>query len=269
MKKIIEKKVKKILLASIALMILYISTNTGIASNVAYAADSFVTIKVEQVFVTNAEMSTAVFTYMLNPLDANNPMPSESSESGYSFSILGNGYTEIGPIRFLEQGAYYYEIQQVITADNPNYSYDKRVFSVEIHVDERINAYVVIFNEAGDKEESIVFHNAYKNGNGGSPEPPEPTTEPTTEPPEPPEPPGPAEPPEPPIEPPPAIEPPDGGDETDITDPDIPEGEFPNEGPKTGDDTNTAFDMSMLIIGVMLVSGAASFLIASKRRRKG
>jgi len=221
-----------------------------------YAADNTISITVEQIYSAPAGTSGDTFTYILKPLLPDNPMPLGSTPAGFTFTVTGSSSKIVGPITYSEQGLYLYELYQVTGQGDRGYIYDRRVFTVEVHVDEHLNAYVVIRNGSGDKELSIVFVNEYRPG-GENPEPPDV-----------PEPPDPIVTTDPPTDPPPPVEPPDGGNEVDVPDTNVPGSEFPGEGPKTGDDSNMLFDVMLFSFGSLLFIGATLFLIISKKRGK-
>ena len=286
----IQRKKRKTTLCLIMVFIMMLMTVT---SMVAHAAAGSVSITVRQTYSTSSASAANTFGYILKPLNSDNPMPAGSASDGYSFTIAGNRSTIIGPIDVRQQNIYRYELRQVITRQTSGYTYDRRVYTVELHVDEDLNVTTIVKNELNEKESAIVFANAY-NAGGGTVDPPAPTTTPTTPPtttptttPSTPRPtttptttpaPTPTGGPiatAPPRESPPATD-------TDGT-PDIPgDIELPETGtdpggsrpgpgiygPKTGDDSNSMFYIILFALGGLLVVGTTVCLIVIGKRKK-
>jgi len=261
------------------------------------AADGSAGFTVEQTYSTSDSTAAATFTYRLKPLDPENPMPLGSTIDGYTFRITGNASVLIGPIYYSKTGMYVYTINQVIAASNQNYSYDRRVYTVEIHVDESLNTFVIVKNESGNKLGAIEFSNSYNAPDitdpPDTPDPPKPTdpekpTEPPVKPPT--DPPGPIDIPEPPVTntnngtdigdgstPVTGLNPAapveqenEVGIDIDIENTDMPvSGLRPaTDGPKTGDDSNTLFDIILFGAGGLLTVTAIVVLLASRKRNK-
>ena len=272
-----NRQLIKISSALCAIMIFVMISATA-APTVANA-DSSVYLTVRQVFSNSSSSPTATFSYRLAPLDADIPMPSGSTAEGYSFQITGNESAVIGPMSYTREGIYRYELYQAIGTEAQGYIYDRRIYTIKIHVDESLNAYVIVLNANGTKADEIVFTNRYESGGGWT------------------IPPTPIYPPVPPVTPITPVTPPDPIEETEveIEDKDPPgseaielypsyeieiedkqppgEGE-PGEkrpgiiGPKTGDESNTMLDIILFGAGGLLVIGAAITLIAGKKRDK-
>jgi len=203
------------------------------ASIPAYAAENPLSITVEQAVNTSSSPAGSTFKYGLKPLGPGTPMPQGSTESGYTFTITGNSIKDVGPMDYDRQGRYRYELFQVIEAEKPGWTYDKRLYTVEVHVGESLRISLVVINVDGTKEDGIRFENKYQ----------EPPTDPST----PTVPPGPTDPPKP------------GG-----------EGK-PDEGkpgPLTGDDTQAAIFYAMFVFGSIAATGAVIYLIMGKRHKK-
>ena len=132
------------------------------AQSVAHAASKPVKITVSQIFSASSAPAGDVFTYILKPIGTGVPMPAYSGTRGYAFSIAGNGSVEIGPLTYGSQGVYRYEIFQEIDSYKSGYSYDRRTFAVEVHVDEELRAAVVAFVDIDRKVNNIAFENGYK-----------------------------------------------------------------------------------------------------------
>lgn len=126
-----------------------------------YAADNPLNLTVEQVFHTSSDLADATFTYILKPLEAGNPMPAGSTAAGYTFTIASSNSIQIGPLSYSRQGVFRYEVYQVIDTEKPNYTYDKRVYTVEMYVDGDLKVEIVVLNQDGTKADNIEFENGY------------------------------------------------------------------------------------------------------------
>ena len=283
---------------------------------VVFAADNTASLIVEQVYSASSGAADATFTYRLKAHEKDTPMPSGGTADGYTFRITGSGSAVVGPISYSSQGIYRYSLYQVIAADNSSYTFDRRVYMIEVHVDESLNAYVIVKNANGTKVGSIVFINSYDPGDPPGPtDPPDPpptdppptTPPPTTPPPTTPPPTTPPPTTPPPTPPPPTPTPvtpelpepqnpvdefdfengntPGAGVDPPITDNglDIDDGwtpatglypsiNLPNagiDGPKTGDDSNTLFDIILFSSGGLLFMIAIVVIIRGRKRSRG
>ena len=132
---------------------------SALAPLTAYAANSPLITVNQVIYAITAFDDT--FTYILKPLEPGNPMPAGSTAQGYTFTITGTGSVEIELPNYNRQGLYLYELSQVIATKNPGYTYDRRVYTIEVHVDAALDVKVVVFNENGTKAEEITFQNTY------------------------------------------------------------------------------------------------------------
>jgi len=98
-----------------------------------------VNLTVHQRFESNVPANMAsTFTYLLTPLEATNPMPSSmnaagSTAAGYTFTITGTTEVQIGPMWFDTLGTYSY-VLRVVASDADGYTYDERVYRIDVHV---------------------------------------------------------------------------------------------------------------------------------------
>ena len=133
----------------------------------AYAAANPLKLTVRQAFAGPVTDNT--FTYQFKALDAGNPMPAGSTaDGGYSFTIAGSGSAQIGPLSFARPGTYRYQVSQLIGTEKPGYTYDKRVYTVEVYVDAALAVDVVVKNQDGTKANGISFENSCKVPGGDS-----------------------------------------------------------------------------------------------------
>ena len=174
MENILGTNAKKVLCMAAAAIMLLITC----APQAANAAVEPPRITVNQVFTTTG--GADAFTYILKPLESGNPMPEGSIAEGYTFTITGTGSLTIKLTPFSQDGVYRYKLYQVLGAAKPGYTYDKRVYTIEIHMYEELYVIVIVYNEDGTKAGTILFQNSYSGS--GTTEPP-PTDPPTTTPP--------------------------------------------------------------------------------------
>ena len=153
-----KMKGKRALLAATLLVVMLIV----LASPTAYAAADSIRITVKQEFTTVSASADGTFAYRLKPLGPGNPMPMESTADGYTFDITGTDSREIGPFSCNQPGVYCYELFQVIETEKPGYTYDKRVYTIEVHVDGALDMKIVVRNQNGEKEGDIEFRNCYR-----------------------------------------------------------------------------------------------------------
>ncbi|MCL2670930.1 MAG: hypothetical protein FWF10_02710 [Clostridiales bacterium] len=149
-----NKKLKRLLCAT--LLLLLALTPLG-----ARAANEPAAFKVEQVFSTTSTAAAAAFTYRLTARQADSPMPAGSTAAGYTFTITGTGSVQIGPFAIGEPGLYRYTLTQITETEKSGYSYDRRIYDIELHVDESREVQILAYNADGTKAEQIMFENSY------------------------------------------------------------------------------------------------------------
>ena len=142
----------------IMMIVMLVVTSVPLTS---YAAANPLDITVKQAFATSSAGADATFTYQLKPLESGNPLPAGSAADGYLFDITGTAATDIELPVYGQQGIYRYELLQVINAEKPGYTYDRRVYTIEIYADTAQSAEVIVYNQQGEKEGSIEFQNSY------------------------------------------------------------------------------------------------------------
>ena len=248
MERILGTNAKKALCMAAATIILLITC----ASPASGAAAGQPTITINQVFASSG--GSDVFTYRLSPDETGSPMPEGSTAEGYTFTIAGTSSLTLELAPYSSEGVYRYKLFQVIGAEKPGYAYDKRVYTIEVHVYEELYIIIVVYNEDFSKAGTITFQNSYS-GNGTTDPPPTdppPTNPPPTDPP--PTDPPPTEPP--PIEPPltelPPTNPPGGGGNGSL--------------PKTGDESKYNTFLTMFVLSAISSIGASIYLIAGRKR---
>ena len=129
----------------------------------AYAAGpGQVTLAVNQIFSVGGSSAppSEIFAYRLEPKSASNPMPEGSGPDRYTFTVAGTKAARIGPISFREAGTYIYELNCVAGTD-AGYTYDRQVYTIEIHVRDDLTVISIVYMSDGVKASDIVFAHAY------------------------------------------------------------------------------------------------------------
>ena len=145
-------------IAALAMVLSVLSAATAAA----FGADNLLKIEVRQVFKTTSDTAGKTFAYRLRPLEEGCPMPPGSAADGYSFTIAGNGRKALGPLDFGQPGIYRYELSQAVAAEKPGYTYDRRVYRIEVYMGSTKGASVIVSNTDGTKAGGIEFVNGYK-----------------------------------------------------------------------------------------------------------
>jgi pilin isopeptide linkage protein len=143
-------------------------------------------IKIRQVFITSVASADGTFTYVLKPLKADNPMPKGSAADGYMFEISGNAEKTLVMPEYNREGIYVYELRQLIEAKKQDYTYDEKVYIIEIYVsyvnlaNSELEITVIVMNEDTTKviDGNIGFVNRYSPPpvDPSTPTPPSPST---------------------------------------------------------------------------------------------
>lgn len=127
-----------------------------------------VQVPVKQIFTVkqgNLPEGGDVFYYQLTPQKAENPMPAESKDGAYSFSLKNSQEGTLQEITYNKIGDYEYQIEQTVSEKKEGYWYDRKTYSVEVSVRSRedggLYADLILKNEAGEKVEAASFTNTY------------------------------------------------------------------------------------------------------------
>ena len=158
MKERIYSGYRKALCAAMALVMILLI----IAPAAAYAGENPLRFSVTQTFTAYPASADGAFAYRLKPLVSGAPMPPGSAADRYDFSLAGTKGVQIGPMNYTRQGIYKYELFQLIGTEKPGYTYDKRVYTLEVYVDSALEAKLTIKNQDGAKAGGIEFRNSYK-----------------------------------------------------------------------------------------------------------
>ena len=103
---------------------------------------------------------TQRFSYLLRPQGTAAPMPSGSGPEGYVFTMAGSSELEIGPMDFSEPGIYRYELS-CTTKDMPAYAIDRRVYTIEVQVNNGQMPLILVYGAGGEKTTQIYFLHRY------------------------------------------------------------------------------------------------------------
>lgn len=123
-------------------------------------------IPVSQTFsVYNTEPSeiSDVFNYSFTAKEEGVPMPDGCSGNVYNFSLKGNGKTVIPDIEYTHAGVYKYTLKQIIPAEDDDYTYDKTVYNIEVHIrnsGEELISDLIVYSDSY-KSKEIIFKNSY------------------------------------------------------------------------------------------------------------
>lgn len=136
-----------------------------------------------KVYNTDSSNINGKFEYVFASKEQGTPMPEGSGADGYSFFLEGDQSTVIPAITYVHAGVYKYTLQQVIATEKSGYSYDRRIFDIEVHVrnqGDTLSVDIVAYDGDSAKVQSISFANSYT----AATEPPatKPTAEPTVKP---------------------------------------------------------------------------------------
>ena len=156
---LIRQRIPVILLTLICLV------GTLSVSNAHAAGAAQVTFTVRQQLMSNS-MSTPpneVFTYQLSPQTPDAPMPQGSGMQAHRFSVKGTSDVDIGPISFSTPGLYVYTLS-CTTPDMPNYSKNRKMYTIEVHISNESEASVIYLGEDA-KAEELAFEHIYSDNN--------------------------------------------------------------------------------------------------------
>ncbi|MCL2589222.1 MAG: hypothetical protein FWD84_07425 [Oscillospiraceae bacterium] len=163
---------RKVILAAMLVLVFLVSVLPGAAAYAAAGAE--VTLTVQQTFANHGPSAppSDVFTYRLIPQTSNAPMPVGSNSEDHTFIIAGTRTGQIGPITFTAAGVYTYELR-CVTADQPGYTIDRRVYTIEVHITENLEALLIYIN-GDNKVTELTFAHSYRTPESppGPPSPP-------------------------------------------------------------------------------------------------
>jgi pilin isopeptide linkage protein len=199
----------------------------------------------------------SAFTFRLTAQNAANPMPAGSVNGVKNITIIGSGEGEFGVWSYNKEGVYYYSVSEVDFGES-GYIYDTAVYTITDIVREENGRLVLsraVTNAYNKPVTSLGFINSYKyggsggpGGSGGSGWPGGPggtggSGWPGDK----------------------IVNPPYGI--TNIGDPQVPLTNKPNgiDVPKTGDNLATGLFTALLVLGILLTTGATVYLLSGRR----
>lgn len=129
-----------------------------------------VPLTVKQTFdITNISDKKDIDTaavYELSVVSPDAPMPEDSRNGKFTFTLDANNPEYILPLVFTHEGEFQYEIKQ-ITGKKDFYSYDNKVYQVHIWIKNDgktgLVPQVVVDTRNSEKCDEIVFNNRYNN----------------------------------------------------------------------------------------------------------
>lgn len=162
-------RMNKIRAAQSTLLILLLIIFAVVSIRTVSAAEmATATIRVEQSFTVNDSRWTPddTFSYVMEPEDVSSPMPQGTEQGAYHFTLKGDGHVDVGPMTYTRTGQYIYTLQQEITQEKEDYTYDEEVYRVTVTVRNAENGGLSATvelprDESGYKEEKIKFENSY------------------------------------------------------------------------------------------------------------
>lgn len=140
------------------------------------------TFKVENI---SPEKVNQIGIYKLSAMNSETPMPEDSIDGNYIFSIKGNNKQVTIPLEYVHGGIYSYKLQQ-ITEDTKNYVYDRTSYTITVYIKNgeggQLIPLVIVEDENGEKCGEIIFKNLYKGKSNPQlqEDPPDPQSNPST-----------------------------------------------------------------------------------------
>ena len=206
------------------------------------------------------------FTYVLEAMESENPLPPGSVDNRYFFVIKGSQKISLETLTFTEVGEYRYQLRLAEIKTDKAFTCDQEVYELTVYVTENsgvVRAYAMAVNKAGLKNDELRFTHNYKQPDSIPTDVP-PTNVPPTN--------------VPPTNVPPTDVPPTGVPPTNATTPDGtqsgPKSNPPSNntqgqrttGAKTGDDTQVLLFAGVGVIALLTMMGI--LVIRKKNREK-
>ena len=137
---------------------------SGVKPISTFATSTSLTVSVKQVLLP-ALNQDRTFTYKLEALEEESPMPKGTKGNSYVFSITGNGVWELSFSENVRPGRYSYRLFQVIEEEVDltlaGVIYDRTNYRLELLIDSEGIESLVAYCEAGSKVSEIYFENDY------------------------------------------------------------------------------------------------------------
>lgn len=137
-----------------------------------YAAnEQIVMIDVQQVIKQDQALfeSEKTFSYQLQAIEKLSPMPKNSLNGVFNFTMTGNDIVQIDAIHYEQEGIYQYELKQILN-DEASYELDEQRYQIIVYVKKTsvgtLDVQVVEQNSKNEKVPVIQFTNKYVEKNG-------------------------------------------------------------------------------------------------------
>lgn len=148
----------KLKYAMSCVLLLLVFLSLGMKGNAAGSAS--VSLVMDQSFFYNDGTTTlpsnVEIEYVLESLNATNPMPANSTGGKYVFKAKGNEQITIGPITFTLSGLYSYRLSPSLS-NGFGFVSQNKYYTIDIYVDDQMNYMVIITNDQGKKTNHIDF----------------------------------------------------------------------------------------------------------------
>lgn len=126
-----------------------------------------VSLPVKQIFTvqsTSAKPANQTGTYVFSAVSEDAPMPENSQDRSYSFSIQGTEQQAVIPLTFQHGGIYNYTLRAT-NQNDAQYTYDTARYDITVYVqneENRLTTQIIVENEKKEKCESIQYCHTYK-----------------------------------------------------------------------------------------------------------
>ena len=105
------------------------------------------------------------FTYVLEAMESENPLPPGSVDNRYFFVIKGSQKMSLETLTFTEVGEYRYQLRLAEIKTDKAFTCDQEVYELTVYVTENsgvVRAYAMAVNKAGLKNDELRFTHNYK-----------------------------------------------------------------------------------------------------------
>ena len=105
------------------------------------------------------------FTYVLEAMESENPLPPGSVDNRYFFVIKGSQKISLETLTFTEVGEYHYQLRLAEIKTDKAFTCDQEVYELTVYVTENsgvVRAYAMAVNKAGLKNDELRFTHNYK-----------------------------------------------------------------------------------------------------------
>lgn len=150
------------------------------------ASEVRVVLPIEQSFNGDLKGDQIVCEYTFTCIDYDNPMPADSINNIYKFTLKDQEQLTLGPLIYTSPGIYTYQLKQSSVNKENEFKRDDKVYTIEVRVnwdaDNHLHAMVIAENDIGSKAEILKFINSYLEEDPKPNPKPEPKPEPKPQP---------------------------------------------------------------------------------------